>query len=337
MKNIYRKLIVLACGVQLSAYGFSQDIHFSQFFEAPLYRNPALAGIVNGDYRIQTLYRSQWNSITDAYKTSSINAEYKLPVKGYDYITLAMQVFHDGAGSANLSTTQILPAINYHKSLSDVKSTYLSVGFMGGYVQRRIDRSKITTNSTYNSGADGEDALIPKYGYWDASAGVSLNAQLGDNPGNNLVLGAALHHFIRPKNSFYNDATVAINPKWVLSGDLRFSLNESGYLTVYNDYVQQGTYNEKLSGAIYSEKIGPYTDNPDFTIGAGGFLRWGDALVPVFQLHYRPFQLSMSYDVNVSKLSATSYGRGGYEMSLTYVGFLDRENSAANAVLCPRF
>lgn len=337
MKNLCRKLFLIACSLQLTATVFSQDIHFSQFFEAPLYRNPALAGIVHGDYRIQTLFRSQWNSITNAYKTTSLNAEYKLPVKGDDYLTLAMQVFYDKAGTTNLTTTQLLPAINYHKSLSDVKSTYLSIGFMGGYVQRRIDRSKITTNTTYNNGGDGEDGLIPQYGYWDGSAGLSFNTQLGDNPDNNLVLGAALHHFIKPKNSFYDDAAVSVNPKWVFSGDVKFGLNESAYLTVHNDFVRQGSYSEKLSGLVYSQKIGAYTDDPDFTVGAGGFMRWGDALIPVFQLQYRLFQLSMSYDVNVSKLSTTSYGRGGYEMSLTYVGFLDRENSAANAVLCPRF
>jgi hypothetical protein len=66
-------------------------------------------------------------------------------------------------------------------------------------------------------------------------------------------------------------------------------------------------------------------------------MRWGDAIIPTFQLNYRPFALSMSYDVNVSKLAATSYGQGGYEMSLTYIGFLDRDNSSADAVLCPRF
>jgi Type IX secretion system membrane protein PorP/SprF len=32
----------------------AQDIHFSQFYEAPLYRNPAFAGIVNGDLRTPT-------------------------------------------------------------------------------------------------------------------------------------------------------------------------------------------------------------------------------------------------------------------------------------------
>ncbi len=47
---------------------FSQDLHFSQFFEAPLLRNPSLAGIFIGDYRVQGVYRDQWNSITDGYR-----------------------------------------------------------------------------------------------------------------------------------------------------------------------------------------------------------------------------------------------------------------------------
>ena len=143
--------------------------------------------------------------------------------------------------------------------------------------------------------------------------------------------------FSRGKNSFYNTGTVAVNPKWVFSADVRFSLNEQGYLTLHNDYLKQGSYVEKLTGATYTHKVGAYTDEPDFTIGAGGFLRWGDAFIPTFQLQYRPFTVSMSYDVNVSRLSTTSYGQGGYELSLSYNGFLDRDNSSANAVLCPRF
>ena len=50
----------------------AQDIHFSQFSETPLLRNPALAGIFSGDLRIQAVYRNQWNSVTVPYQTSSI-------------------------------------------------------------------------------------------------------------------------------------------------------------------------------------------------------------------------------------------------------------------------
>jgi hypothetical protein len=41
-----------------------QDLHFSQFYEFPLLRNPALAGIFNGNFRFTGAYRNQWQSVT---------------------------------------------------------------------------------------------------------------------------------------------------------------------------------------------------------------------------------------------------------------------------------
>lgn len=315
----------------------AQDIHFSQFFEAPLYRNPALAGIVNADVRVQTLYRSQWNSVANAYKTASINAEYKLPAVNDDYITLGAQVFYDCSGSIAMKTTHILPALNYHKSLSEDRNAYLSVGFMAGLVQRSIDRSQMKTTESYNNGYDGETSLQPQYHYFDGSAGISYNTQIGQNEMNNLVVGVAYHHFNKPKSSFYNNYNVTVQPKWVYSADVKLSVNESSFVTIYNDHVRQGSYSETLSGMLYGFNIGPYTESPDYTLQAGAFLRWGDAVIPTIQMDYRPFTVSLSYDVNTSRLTTTSYGRGGFELSLKYAGFLNRESSTEGALRCPRF
>src|SRR4051812_30105652 len=137
-------------GLSVISFGSirAQDIHFSQFFEAPLLRNPSLAGIFTGDIRVQAVYRDQWNTVTTAYKTISLNAEYKMPIgKANDFLTLGLQVLQDKAGTISWVSTHILPAINYHKSLSDQKTSYLSLGFMGGWVQKRFDRTKMTTNS----------------------------------------------------------------------------------------------------------------------------------------------------------------------------------------------
>src|SRR5882757_7156717 len=108
---------------------YAQDIHFSQFFEAPLLRNPSLAGIFTGDIRVQGVYRDQWNSVTDAYRTGSLNAEIKMPVGNTnDFITTGLQVLFDRAGTIGWTSTHVLPALNYHKSLSNDKSKYLSLG-----------------------------------------------------------------------------------------------------------------------------------------------------------------------------------------------------------------
>jgi type IX secretion system PorP/SprF family membrane protein len=139
IKYIFTVLVLLS-GLK----GISQDIHFSQFFETPLLRNPALAGIFGGDLRIQGVYRNQWNSVTVPYQTGSLNAEYKLPVgRGDDFLSIGGQILYDKAGTVALTATHILPVINYHKALSAEKNSYLSLGFMGGLVQRKLDRSKI--------------------------------------------------------------------------------------------------------------------------------------------------------------------------------------------------
>src|SRR5579864_8642241 len=78
--------------------GLAQDIHFSQFYEAPLLRNPALAGIFTGDYRVQAIFHNQWNSFSNAYRTGSLSGEYKWPVgKSSDFFTTGMEILYDQA------------------------------------------------------------------------------------------------------------------------------------------------------------------------------------------------------------------------------------------------
>ena len=67
-----------------------------------------------------------------------------------DFITTGMQMLYDKAGTVGLTTTQVLPALNYHKSLSNEKVSFLSLGFMGGLIHKSIDITKMTTNNQYN-------------------------------------------------------------------------------------------------------------------------------------------------------------------------------------------
>jgi type IX secretion system PorP/SprF family membrane protein len=316
----------------------AQDIHFSQFFEAPLLRNPSLAGIFTGDIRVQAVYRDQWNSVTQAYKTASLNAEYKMPVgKANDFVTVGIQTLYDRAGTVAWVSTHILPALNYHKSLSVDRNSYLSLGFMGGPVQRSFDRSKMTTNSMYDGMGDGETFVEPKVNYIDAAVGMSYNTQLGENRDNNIFLGLAYHHFNKPNNSFYREASAQVQPKWVGSAGVRFAVTPASYLTIQADHSRQAKFVETVAGALYGIKIGPELDHPLYTLHGGAFLRWNDALIPVIKVDYYPFSASFSYDVNISKLKTSSLGRGGFELGISYIGFTQKNNSSINAVLCPKF
>ena len=58
MKRILYILIAYwSLGVSSS---IAQDIHFSQYYNMPLTTNPAMTGLVNGEFRVQGIYRNQW-------------------------------------------------------------------------------------------------------------------------------------------------------------------------------------------------------------------------------------------------------------------------------------
>ena len=333
--------ILLTLGLLSSAR--AQDIHFSQFYETPLLRNPALAGIFTGDYRVQGIIHDQWNSFTNAYRTGALSAEYKMPVgRSNDYFTTALQVVYDKAGTAALTTTELMPAFNYHKSLSNDKTMYLSFGVIGGLVEKTIDLSKVTTNSQYNGTAydpalpNGETILTPNVHYWDGGLGLSFNSSFGQDQANTLFFGASMFHLNRPKNSFYKNPTVELEPKYVFSGGLKLAINDFTTFSIQADHSRQGSATESIGGILYSYKLGDDPTNSTYAFNLGGFLRWGDAFIPVLKLDMNALAVSISYDVNVSQLKTASQSRGGFELSISYIGFLDRENSKGR-ILCPKF
>ncbi len=315
---------------------WAQDIHFSQFWETPLLRNPALAGLFEGDYRVQAIYRDQWNNLTNAYRTGSLNLENKIAVgSGDDYLTVGLQSFFDRAGTIGWMTTQFLPAINYHKSLSTDKNRYLSLGAMGGWVQRRFDPSKMTTNTTYETGGTGENLVNTSFGYIDGSVGLSYNSQIRDRSTDNFYVGLAYHHFNRPQQSFYfRNANVELNAKWVISAGMRWSVSEQGFITVLADHSRQGRFEQTVAGALYGLRLGIDPENATHAIQAGAFLRLNEAFIPVIKLDMGPVSASFSYDVTVSSLTPFNQGRGGFEAGLVYRWY--KAESVPDA-RCPRF
>jgi type IX secretion system PorP/SprF family membrane protein len=221
---------------------------------------------------------------------------------------------------------------------------YLSLGFMGGMIHKSIDVSKMTTDMQYEPGSGyngslptGEIFYNPNYTNWDASVGMSFNTTFGPDQVNSLFFGGAYHHLNRPKNSFYRNENIELNPKYVLSGGMRFIIDDYTFFTLQADFSTQGTFKETIGGALYSYKLGNDPDNPLYTLHAGAFLRWKDAIIPVLKVDMHPISIAISYDVNVSQLKTASQGRGGFELSVAYIAFVDRLNSSREKVLCPRF
>src|SRR3954447_26598316 len=112
MKQILQ-LVLLLNFLVLCNRIYAQDIGFSQFYDQPLLRNPALAGIFNGDVRFTASYRNQWQTVTIPYRTFGLSSEVKFPMQimNADVTgTFGLELFRDTAGTSEFSTTQMLPA-----------------------------------------------------------------------------------------------------------------------------------------------------------------------------------------------------------------------------------
>ena len=62
-----KRYILTLAGILGLMQSYAQDLHFSQFYAAPLYLNPAFAGTAGGP-RFILNYRNQWPGINNAFK-----------------------------------------------------------------------------------------------------------------------------------------------------------------------------------------------------------------------------------------------------------------------------
>ncbi len=334
-----RKYILSILMICVSLVLRSQDFTFSQFYEMPLLRNPAIAGLFAGDVRIQSAYRNQWASVTVPYRTMALSAEVKLPV-GYsdDYFTGSLQLSNDQAGDSKLSRIQILPSVSYLKSLND-ENGYIAVGFMGGIIQSQFDPTKLTFNDQFQNGSFNPNNATSQIfrrtsvSYFDASAGVSYSNMIGY--ATKFYVGAAYYHFNKPKVSFFNDETMILKPRLVFNAGLSMPTSDYDDFYIYGDYLIQGGHRQALMGLMYGHILTEFEEDDRVCLYLGGFYRWADAFVPVAKLEIHKVCIGVSYDVNTSKLRTASQFRGGIELTASYRTYLNIRSSSRDKVKCP--
>jgi type IX secretion system PorP/SprF family membrane protein len=323
---------------------FAQDFTFSQFYEQPVLRNPALAGLFKGDLRVSGIYRDQWASITVPFRTTSISIEYKSPVSNSnDFFTTGLQMSMDGAGDIRLKRTQLLPFINYHKSLSDEHDSYLSVAFMGGPVFSQFDPTQIKFGDQYRNG--GYSATNPTsqilqgngYNYWDFWTGISYSTVFNNQL--KLYVAGSIAHANNPKiKSVISSEAGGIASKYSFNLGINGKVNDRDYITAFVDYFTQGGNRQMIGGLLYGFSTqSTYDDQEPTILYMGSFLRWNDALIPVIKLSFNHTTIGLSYDINISKLNTVSNWRGGIELSMAYTNFLKIRSSTLDKVRCVSF
>lgn len=342
MKRIIKYKIIFYL-LLFANYANSQDINFSQFYELPLLRNPALAGVFAGDVRITSAYRSQWQSVTTPYRTIGLGLEFKKAVNpgSNDFYTIGLQATNDIAGDSRLRRTQVLPVFNFHKSLNSEKDMYLSAGLMGGPVMQRFDPSQLSFDDQFVNGsyspANPTKQVFTNTGFtfWDIAAGLNFSSVAGEDT--RFYIGAGLFHFTKPKVAFQKQYDIVLNPKWVINAGLSKPINDADKIIFYADYFMQGGARQIQGGLLLSHDFIEVSEDQKIAVSGGMFYRFKDALIPVIKLDYNKLALGINYDVNISKLKTASQYRGSFEITLSYKAYTNNQNSSVNKVRCPAF
>lgn len=350
-KFLQTLIVLVVCLVSFAPQKMqAQDIHFSQFYMAPLYLNPALTGVMNCTHRVTANYRNQWASIlrSNAYNTYNFSYDQRVPVGRRDYLGVGANFYGDVAGSANFSTLKFNGSISYSKQMSGGRNSghYLVAGADVGIGQRGLDFNLLQWG-TQHDGNGGHDPTRPSYEnfdrstfyYPDLTAGLLWFSVFDEN--NNLYIGGAFAHINRANVSFskqaqkefmYSRFTIHAGGEFALTR--KFSL-APGIVTFF-----QGPSLEINGGTSYKFNLGNNRLYQAFLVGTWvrlankldqGIL--ADAVILSTRFEYDRFGIGFSYDLNVSSLQNASNNQGGFELA----AFYKICNPDRRGVYCPSF
>jgi type IX secretion system PorP/SprF family membrane protein len=343
--NVTKKSLLLGLMLAAGIGAKAQDIHFSQFYENSILRNPGLTGIFSGDYKAGVNYRTQWGNISNPFQTVIASAETRINIseETHDYLSFGLCTSYDQAGSIDFNSLQVTPAINYNKSLNDQRASYLSLGFAAGYIQRSINPSKMTTDDMYINGgfdpnaASGENMTSVQVKNFDVSAGLSFNSTIGDQGQVVYYIGASAFHITRPRQSFNpNESFIRLNPRFTGNVGIQARLTSNFGLVVHANYTNQQPYRETIFGAMLNWR-GTVKEAQRVAVYAGCFMRMQDAIIPTVRLDYQTYSFTMSYDVTTSSLKPSLNSKGGWEFSIYARGRYNRKNNPLDQMHCPKF
>jgi type IX secretion system PorP/SprF family membrane protein len=315
----------------------AQDLHFSQYFNAPLLTNPANTGFEpDADYRAGINYRNQWSGVlNNPYKTMSAWGDVQMFNNRFEngWMGAGLVLLNDVAGSGNLSSTKVYGSLAYHQ-LVGYKSL-ISGGFGIGAVNKRIDITKLTFSSQWNGRFF--DVTIPSnevfnstsVWYFDLNAGLNYAIFPTDN--SYINAGISVDHINMPSESFFSNTdadtkvpmrfntfingSFKLNDQWIINPNIYFSMMNKATEIVGGmnaHYNLSGDGNLQLTGGLY--------------------YRAKDAIIPMVGVVVSGVSATVSYDATSSSIGTLSETLGAYEISITKVGLL---SELGKNVKCP--
>lgn len=344
-KNIVKHFSIAACMLVSIQNIQGQDVHFSQFYENGILRNPALIGIQSGDYKVGINYRNQWSSLSTPFRTALLSGETKFIINRavQDYMSIAITQLSYKAGQTNFTNNSTYVGVNYNKSLDDVSRTYLSLGFAASYTQRSYDFSKMTfsnqfINGAYNANSSSREQFINnKVTSYDVGTGITLNGSLMASKRGSYYVGFAAYNLLRPREQFNGvDAFVSRAIRYTSSLGFRLPIAPQLSTIVYLNYQNQYPYEELIGGVLFQYTTRSSEVFNRLALQAGCLYRLDDAIIPTIKLDYSYWTFSFSYDYVIgNKFGQRTFS--GYELSLYIKGNYKHKKYIPDPLRCPRF
>ncbi|MBL4676748.1 MAG: PorP/SprF family type IX secretion system membrane protein [Mucilaginibacter sp.] len=303
----------------------AQDHMYSQFFNSPLYLNPALNGQFEGDLRMNLIYRNQYTTIPGNLTYLSASIDYNVPQFGGG---LGLIFTRSSEGTAYMSKNNIAGIYSYSVGSHEY---VLSFGLQAGITNRSVDFSKLVFGDQIDpslgyipgstTGADRPD-FNNKF-FFDAGAGVNLTVK-------NFNIGLAGQHLNTPNQSFTGTpsrlpvrATAHASFKYNLTQDDNLDDDDKSYIIPSAVFYKQSNMQSLSAGMQYKRK----------SINVGAWYRSGGAGGPsafvvslIFDLFINKesgekLRLGVSHDVpaggiNYGNTSGTTEGSVAYETTL---------------------
>src|SRR5688572_12321842 len=140
------RIALIFCVLMLAFDGAvtAQDPQFSQFYAAPLYLNPALAGST-GQARAGINYRNQWPAIDANFTTMAAYFDYYIEDKSSGIGAL---ITRDVEGLAGLQSISL--ALQYSYELKITKALGFRPGFQVAFYNRNVNFTELTFGDQFD-------------------------------------------------------------------------------------------------------------------------------------------------------------------------------------------
>ena len=319
----------------------SQDLHFTQFYAAPLYLNPAMAGTAICP-RLTANFRIQWPNVTGRYTTyaASYDQYFNALSGGVGVLFLG-----DRAGQNTIITNSLSLLYSFKADLS--RKVTLRLGIQATLQQKSINLDNLTFG----------DMVDPKYGFVystaenissytkfvaDFAAGVVIYSD-------NMYGGIAVHHFTQPKESFFDSGNkddripLKLTAHWGANFDIKKKLRSTqsfGDMAISPNLIFQ--YQNKISGGYQYTTLNYGMYFSCYPIVAGLWFRQGfknvDALMFLVGVEYKVLKVGYSYDVTLPSKKYLKPSTGGaHEVSVQYILPCPRSSRRLRNITCPKF